>query len=242
MRNGISDLDLISDETPEGNRWKLTVFGIEIPATGLVQKLVLSSKFGRLVYGKHPLGYPTWAFFEEGGGGSVIVPFCRPDKKPGSLFIGVVSQMRYYQDSVEKILNVPRGFLDPGESHFKAASREVNEEFGHTQLRVIDLGGEPFNPNSAFFVTDGYTSDGKKKGVRFYAVEFPRSALMADKDGNLVFKPGAIEVSNPGTASAKAAEGIFASVFLPWQKAAELGDGFTLSGMTRLNRYLALNP
>ena len=91
-----------------------------------VRELDITSKLGHLRYAWNPAGYDQWAFEELGGGGSVIVPFCRMSDQ---ILIGVVAQKRSFQ-AEEPVLNMPRGFMDPNENHFKTAVRESGEEIG----------------------------------------------------------------------------------------------------------------
>lgn len=181
-------------------------------------------RFGTLSYGLTSAGYDGWIFEEAGGGGSVIVPYV---KVKGQLFIGLVQQERFTMGG--KVWNVPRGFLDPGETHFEAAKRESSEELGFDlSQRFKELSGQPTNPNSAFFVT------GEGKGVRFYGLELKPTEVEKHREhpGSLQFKPGVLQ---PKPAN-KLAEQIFGSRFMPFWQAVEEADMFTLAGAARVLR------
>lgn len=189
-----------------------------------VKNLLLTSKFGSLVYG-HNGSYDQWMFHEEGGGGSVIIPFTF---FLGQFMIGVVEQNRPFQ-SDKPVLNIPRGFLKPGENHFEAAEREGEEELATALPVVVPLRGEPGNPNSAFFDTRG-----EEEGIHFYAIEVSSELLEINPSGNLTFKNQLKTVGEEN----RVAEGILGSTFIPMKKAALLGDMMTLSAITRLSLYL----
>lgn len=218
----MAEIKTVMEPIPQGmtRGWQVLINGQ--PYDGKVETLqVTNSRYGLLTYGKNPAGmYDSWAFHEIGGGGAVIVPFILIQ---GEIWIGVVQQIRLFQSGTP-VLNVPRGFLDPNEKHFEAAVRETEEETGFSQgSRVFQLPGEPLNPNSAFFETWG---DGE--GVKFFAVEILQSEIEPGEGDTYVFKPGVLNPVN------KTAEGILKSVFIPWRKAALLGDSFTRCGVVAL--------
>lgn len=137
------------------------------------------------------------------------------------MYVGLVEQNRYNQGG--NVWNAPRGFLDPGETHFDAAIRELSEETGYIPSptnRVRYLDGNPLNPNSTFFDTSK-----KGEGVRFYAIEVMTDEIDID---NLCFKS---EVLKPMT---KTAELITRCKFFPWRKATQVGDMFTVASIARL--------
>lgn len=215
----------ISSENQGKRGWKVELNGQEVPE---VTSLRLKSRFGELNYGMTPPGYDGWSFREEGGGGSVLVPFCYVGDE---LHIGLVSQTRHNQGG--EVPNLPRGFLEPGESHFRAATRELTEETDvpSTEPAITALPGAPTNPNSAFFETPE-----KNEGVKFFAAEFREDQLELDS-GVYQFKKDILEADPDGPA-AKLAEQILGVLFLPWHKAAQVGDMFTVAGVGRLQAYL----
>lgn len=173
-----------------------------------------------------PQGFDTWGWREPGGGGSAVVPyaFCK-----GELLIGLALQRRPNQGG--NVLNLPRGFLDPGESHFEAAKREFEEEIGMdpSKLRFKRLLGEPKNPNSTFFETPG---DGD--GVKFFAIHFHSKSLEPASDGGgMVFRKDSLKVSS-AVKQAKLDEDILGSRFLPYEQAVSVADMFTSAGIALL--------
>src|SRR3990172_1548795 len=207
---------------PEGmdRGWSLLINGDSVPNVSMLE--LRHPKYGALFYGKSPSGdHDQWSFHEKGGGGSVTIPFAIVK---GSLHIGVVRQPRPLQDRFNPVLNVPRGFLDPGETHFQAAERESGEELGIKA--TFQLPGDPANPNSTFFET---WAEGE--GVRFFGLEVNRNLLVADgNDYNL--NPDSI------TPVTKTAEGIMGARFISWQMAVMLGDLFTRGGVASLLGHL----
>jgi ADP-ribose pyrophosphatase YjhB (NUDIX family) len=207
-----------------GRDWSVFINDELVPD---VRELLLVHEKGTLSYGKSPSGnFDQWAFHEVGGGGAVSVPFVRFQNR---LFIGVVEQKRPFQKNFGPVLNLPRGFINPKESHFESAVREFREEVrAETIARVFLLDGEPGNSNSAFFETWG-----EGEGVRFYAVEIMDDEVeMAPEGDMLSIRKDLVKPIS------KSAEGIMKSVFIPWQKAMLLGDMMTLSGIGRLIAHL----
>jgi 8-oxo-dGTP pyrophosphatase MutT (NUDIX family) len=184
------------------------------------------SRFGVLAYGITPAGYDGWSFQEVGGGGSVIIPYLMRGE---DLYIGVVRQHRYNQGG--EVLNVPRGFLDRGESPHETAIREMSEETGYNadKRKVIDLGGQPANPNSAFFDTSE-----AGEGVKFFAVEIFEHEIET-RDGKLTLRS---EWHNRSHLEERLREGIAGSYFIHWTEAAQLADMFSNAAVARLQAFL----
>jgi ADP-ribose pyrophosphatase YjhB (NUDIX family) len=201
--------------------WSVSLNGAPIPQ---VTELTISNpKFGVVTYGLTTPGYDGWSFRENGGGGSVIVPYASIEKQ---LYIGVLEQGRHNQGG--KVLNVPRGFLDPGESHFEAAKREFAEESGvNVKVNVVPLAGEPMNPNSAFFETPE-----PEEGVKCFAVQF-HSAQLEKGEMGYKFRDGIVK-PNAESKATKLAEQILGCHFIPFAKALQLGDMFTVAAVGRL--------
>jgi len=200
----------------DSSGWKLIVDGKEVSA----REVELGSKFGLLRWAKTAIGYDSWGFEEPGGGGTVLVPFVRTSA--GELLIGVVEQMRPFQ-SERLVMNLPRGFLEPGNSHFESAVAELTEEFAVVSgERVFLLPGEPGNPNSTFFVTLG-----AEQGVRYYGVQFSSQEIEFE-NGSCRLSSSVIKPVTP------AAEKIIGCLFVPWKVAATIGDQFTNCGVARL--------
>lgn len=140
------------DETQQKRGWEIIVNGE--PLQGSIQRVILrQEKMGVTIdLGRGPEGtYDHPTIQELGGGGSVVVPYL---VNMGELYVGVVNEYRLTCTDGERVTvpNVPRGFLDPGETHFETAKRELTEEAGYTPVdeRIIQLPGDGMNPNSAF--------------------------------------------------------------------------------------------
>lgn len=215
-------------ESDQGKRgWVLEVNGEVIPNVRSAS-LTQTTMHVKLEYGKTPAGYDGLALEEPGGGGSVTIPFVEID---GEVYIGMAIENRPYSGG--RVPNVPRGFLDPGESHFEVATREPGEEMQYEPIKkdVELLEGESMNPNSTFFVTIG-----PDKGVRFFKLEVdPNEVRVAEDSENPVNK---VFEFNPGVLKAKEGdrlgERIYGSKFYHWTKAVKVKDMFTSAGVGRL--------
>ena len=222
-------LETLIKPIPAGkNRgWQVLLNGKEVKD---VQSVQIKSKYGLLSYGLTPGGYDGWSFHEAGGGGSVTVPYLYTGDK--QLFIGLYEEERPNQGG--RVLNVPRGFIDPGETHFQCAARELTEEFGSIMdvaKRVFKLPGLPTNPNSAFFETWG-----SGEGVHFHAIQILEDEVVVGTAG-IFLKMKAQLGTDAAThikASSKIANAIACSQFIPWREAVALGDAFTQCGIARL--------
>lgn len=225
----------IPAEVPDKARWEVYVDGQLVRPESVI---IRNPNFGTLGYAAHPSGkYAQWTYAENGGGGSVIIPYIEAGR--GDIYIGVVKQVRPNQGG--EVLNVPRGFLDAGETHFQAAAREGGEELGSTLkgYELFELVGDPANPNSTFFITAGFADDGQKKGVRCFGLRFPFAAVTGSDPFH--FHDGILK-PNPALKTAKLAEQITGCSFIHWSKAAQLGDMFTVTGTARLLAHLKHNP
>ncbi|KYF77089.1 hypothetical protein BE20_07160 [Sorangium cellulosum] len=203
-------------------RWCVAVNGEQ--QTDVLYLVLDHPSFGTLTYGLTAGGHDGWTFHERGGGGSVILPFCRSQ---GELIVGLVEQERPLQG--KRVLNAPRGFLECAEGHAVAAARELMEEMGFdaAALALTRLPGAPANPNSTFFETLG-----PGEGVHFFALEIPETLLTEDR-GHRTFVASVI-ATDQGARRSRLAEQIGAAVFIPWYEAAMLGDMFTNAAVARL--------
>jgi ADP-ribose pyrophosphatase YjhB (NUDIX family) len=216
----------IPDEKQAKRGWTVKVN--DVPLERVTKIELHNPNFGTLAYGQTVPGYDGWSFHELGGGGAVVLPYACIDQQ---WYVGLVEQNRHNQGG--KVLNAPRGFLNPGESHFKAASRELAEEMSLRGAPEL-LPGQGVNPNSAFFET---AQPGE--GVKFYAMKVSASAL-EQVDGVWRFKKGALAAESADTKAQKVAEQILGACFVPLKDATSVGDMFTVAGVGRLITALLL--
>ena len=208
--------------------WKLFVNKKEIP--DVESALLVNEKMGiEVPYGLTPAGYDCISIHTPGGGGSVIVPFSVHE---GEVLIGMVFQNRFNQGG--NVWNLPRGFLNPGETHIHAAKREFIEETGIDNEKfdfpVVHLNG-PLNPDSAWFQTDK-----EGEGVKFFSVLIPSELLFRETDGTYKWTFG----EDKAAKAEKRAEAIFKCRFFPWKDAMHVSDMFTCAGVGRLITYLCI--
>ena len=207
---------------PEGlnHGWTIDV----IPSIHLGRTLKFTAShpnFGTLSFGLRPEGGNAvgWDWTEVGGGGSGVIPYA---VLYGKLYIGLIAQNRPTM-SDNQVWQIPRGFLNPNLTHLENAAAELTDEVGivNATTRLVELRGEPQNPNSTYFVT----RDG---GFRFYGFQVAPEELDDKKKGNIAFKPGVFKPSS------KMGEKITSCEFFHWEFAAQIADGFTNSGVARL--------
>lgn len=214
--------------------WTLEVNGQEVKEPVTSARLVNKKMGVETTYGQRPEGYDGVVIKEPGGGGSVTIPYYIHE---GQLYIGVVEEWRPTATDGEqkKILNVSRGYLNPGETHFETAVRELGEEAGYMPLheRVEELDGDPMNPNSSVFIT------GKDKGVRMYGVHVTddevTSSIRSDDPTKREFKFNS-DIIKPAT---KMGEKISGSKFIHWKQAVGQIDMFTAAGIARILALLS---
>lgn len=205
--------------------WKVELNGESI--VEVISFKVVQERMGiSLEYGKTPAGYDGLALEEAGGGGTVVIPYVNID---GEIYVGMVEENRPFAGGT--VLNVPRGFLNPGETHFETAKKELEEETGYTAIEksIKPLEGEPMNPNSTFFVAKD-----PDKGVRPYKVSIEQDEvrLLIDsqnpRERVYEFNPEVIKpVSRMG-------ERVMRSKFHHWTAALQVRDMFTVAGVGRL--------
>lgn len=224
-------------EEQEKRGWKVEVNGVLVPDVSSV-RLVNEKMALEVQYGMRAEGYDGVLKHEPSGGGSVLVPFVVWE---GELEIGLLQEERKTQGGI--VLNLPRGALDPGETHFETAVREMREETGVSVRanRVKDLGEDarPGNPNSA-----DYDTSREGEGIHFYAIEFYPAELTKVYHSLHIdlsmFAEGVLQLSQDAiTPTNKSAERIFSCSFYPWNIAACVADQFSNSGISRLLAYLA---
>ena len=165
----------------------------------------------------------------------MLVPYVIYESK---LWVALLKQVRRTQcpehDEESTVSNLPRGYMDPGKTHFETASQEMREESGVLveASRIVELSGTamtcPANPNSAYFDT---SKEGE--GVHFYGVRFSNAEV--EKRGVMVvFREGMVSPVSED----RLAERILSCHFYPWWIAAEVGDMFTNAGVARLMSHL----
>ena len=207
--------------------WQLSVNG-EVVAEPIAEAALKHSKMGvEVTYGLRPEGYDGFVIRELGGGGAVTIPYMVD--KTGDIFIGVVEENRPLLGG--KVKNVPRGFMDKGETHKEAAIREMSEETGLRALgsRFIQL-TEGLNPNSTFFDTSGSAAE----GVSIFALHVMVDELEPthDEHGNEIYVfPAHVRAQAEGD---KTAERILGSRFIPLKEAAASRDMFTSAATGQL--------
>ncbi len=196
--------------------WRVTLNG---QPDVISEFVAVHAKLGALSWGLRPEGTVGWVWAEIGGGGVGTVPYFIMDSQ---LMIGMVQQDRATMAG-GVAWNIPRGFLEPGLTHFESAKRETEEELGVKELNggLKALPGDPANSNSTFFDTRG------GDGFRFYGLHVPQSLLDCSRQ-NPVFRHG-LFVPKPGVA-----ERIMKCQFVHWRAAARVADTFTNAGVARL--------
>jgi 8-oxo-dGTP pyrophosphatase MutT (NUDIX family) len=185
-------------------------------------------------YGLRPEGYDGIAIRELGGGGAVTIPYMiHPET--GGIFVGLVKEYRPLLGG--EVWNVPRGFIDTGETHEEAAAREVVEEMGYESTsdagRIVKL-AEGLNPNSTYFDTSRNTDDGEPSGVSIFSMMLHHENLdkVVNDDGREVYVfPTTVRDSVEGDV---AAERIFGSMFVPIKEAMLSRDMFTSAAAGQL--------
>lgn len=222
----------ISEET--NHDWVIEIDGQPVKAKHVTFN---NSKFGLLSFGQRPEGTIGWIWHEASGGGQGVVPYSVIDDL---LFIGLVQESRPMLSGLA--WNIPRGFINPGETHFDSAKRELGEEVGNLSwLELKELQGLPANPNSTFFDTSSRGGD-----FRFFGLEIPAVILTPNIDvikfGDGLFCKGSYKFKDDSIKSiSRAGEKIIRCLFFPWPYASIIQDTFTGMGVLRLlttNRHL----
>lgn len=218
----------IAPETPDGMRWKVSVNGE--PLHGPVGSVELvNPSFGVVRYtkdAKGAWGVPT--ILENGGGGPVTLPVMH-DSQTGSWHVGLVYEDRPNMGG--KVWNVPRGFINQGETHAEAAVREAGEETGLSRemlrKRLFCL-ATGVNPNSTFFDT----SQSPEDGVAFYAFPIEKSELepsvfVPEDRAPYIIHSFPAHVREAFDASDRDAQRIIGSKIVPLEVAFKSKDMFT---------------
>lgn len=226
------------ESTPEAQEkrgWNLEVNGE--PVDNVTSMRLAHPAMGvDLEYGARPEGYDGFVIHEPGGGGAVTIPYMiHPEE--GKIYVGLVREFRGPAGGF--VLNVPRGFLDPGETHDVAAAREVKEETGLDVLtdRMISL-SSGLNPNSTFFDTSRETQDGDPEGAHIYGLpvkpEEVEAVMAEDGSKYYQFRPDIREQADGD----KPAERIMGSMFVPMDVARRSADMYTRAAAGDLMMHL----
>lgn len=210
--------------------WFLEINGEKLD-TPIEKARLVNPRMGvEVEYGQRQEGYDGFVLKEPGGGGSVTIPYYYHN---GELYIGVVEESRPTVTDgrvEEKVLNVPRGFMDPGQDHFQTAQKELLEETGYEPIskRIVALPGEPMNPNSTFFVT------GKDKGVHAYGIQvYDFELVKLNESENPVDTKYGFDKEIIKSTS-KMGEKVLNTEFINWRRAVALNDMFSVAGVGRL--------
>jgi 8-oxo-dGTP pyrophosphatase MutT (NUDIX family) len=206
--------------------------GYEVYVNGEEIKEVKSALFKQdkmgveIRYGQRKEGYDGVVIRENGGGGAVTIPYTIDEG--GQVYVGLVHEYRTTLGGI--VANVPRGFLDKGETHAQAARREIREETGYEALTgKIEKLASGLNPNSTYFDT----SHSVKEGVQIFAIFIDPEylELIAREDGTVSYAfPDHVQ----NGAEDRTAERILGSTFLPLAEALESRDMFTSAAAGQL--------
>jgi 8-oxo-dGTP pyrophosphatase MutT (NUDIX family) len=211
-----TDRTLIHEIPPHlKHDWVVTIDGRK---SAPIQITASHARLGTLAWGLRPEGTVGWIWQEIGGVGTV--PY---SVHQGRLLIGLIQQERKTIPG-GTAWNIPRGFLEPGLTHFEGARKETTEELGAKQLMSVlkELPGEPVNSNSTFFDTRNPCG-----GFRYFSLSVADTFLDYSQEYP-VFREGYFApVSDP-------AERILNCRFIPWREAAYVSDNFTIAGVARL--------
>jgi hypothetical protein len=197
------------------------------PIHSLVMRLVVPNRANiQIVYGANSTiganGADDITRREPGGVVSVYYTFLN-----GRLYIGLLRQMRPCQNMTDSILNVLRGYLEPGKSRveqtFEKAENRVNNM---VTFEVAELPGEQANGNNAWVETWG------EHGNSQFAFTVPSELLVPGKGDFFVFDPATVKPIDV------AAEKVLGMEFHPWKVAARVGDDFTRAIVSSLMAWL----
>lgn len=209
--------------------WRLYIDGVAVVMDN-IRHIAIKSPWGLISVGLDPVvNRNSIAFREAGQGGAVIVPFIlirdgvvvEQFSLDCQVLIEVINQWRSKIGGL--VWSVPRGFVNDNnnEGHLTAARRELFEEAEVVSDNIIELPGEPVNPNSSFFET------GPSGGLRFFAAQLS-SQYVVELDG--CWQLTQLTTNN--------AEKISGSQLLTIDEAVRLQDGPTVIAVARLWQWL----
>lgn len=233
MKNSEELIRALTPQEQKKRGWKVFVNGEEQTGAAIVE--LHNEKLGIILrYGMRPEGYDGIVISQPGGGGSVIIPWVNVNGMP---YVGVLLQERVLQGG--PVLNLPRGMIDPGETHLEAAGRELQEELDEAGVdarmltEIRELEAEPGNPDSAYHDTSK-----PGDGIHFFEVEVNPRLLESDGTDGYKFKDERV------TSASTMGEKILQCKFIRWDEAARLSDLLTRSGVALLvaRRFPNITP
>lgn len=216
-----SGLEPISPDQKRG--WQVFVNDQKIEQ---VSHVVIKSSKGTLTYGWNPMGWDQWNFEEPGGGGSILLPYFIDTN--GNLMVGLAWETRPFESERSEVLNAPRIFMDPAETHFQASERLAHLETGYVppEGRIHSLSATGKNPNSTFFITN--KSD--EHGCRFFGLPMIMEEIDFSGSRPKIKKGEIIPQSKPGQKVMKCS-------FYPYEEV-EVSDMFTHTAISLLEKFL----
>ncbi|MEV6034622.1 NUDIX hydrolase [Nonomuraea sp. NPDC052116] len=139
------------------------------------------------------------------------VPFAQARAAAGALFFDEVGHVLLVRPTYKSYMDIPGGYVEPGETPHQACVREVREELSIQpaigRLLVVDWAPHPQEGDKVLFVFDGGTLDSEViKQIRFAdnelsAYEFHR----VDEADDLLIERLARRIKAAATARARGA-------------------------------------
>lgn len=100
-------------------------------------------------------------------------PFAQARAAAGALFFDEAGRILLVQPSYKEQLEIPGGYVEPGETPYAACEREVGEELGIRppigRLLVADWAPHPDEGDKILFVFDGGVLDAETLGLITFA-------------------------------------------------------------------------
>ncbi len=250
-----TEADLQTGLVPRGGNtraWKVYANSGQLSRVleGQVRSLVIVARnnagklLARLEYGSEPTSngepsdFDTWIV--KNGSGAVVVPFVVVE---GELLICVIDQDRFTErhavyNPSGKVWNVPRGNFSALREADAAAQHELMGEVGLFAEKPFRLEGENINVDNGWFSYEDELKDGEsvmQGGVALFAVRVNRNEMERIGDTRSWRVANRILEGRP---KGSAYEKIGGCIFLPWQQALKLRDGFTSIVTARLLSHL----
>ncbi|NCU44522.1 hypothetical protein EOM71_02475 [Candidatus Falkowbacteria bacterium] len=208
--------------------WRLYIDGVAV-AMDNIRHIAIKSPWGLISFGmENETGCNSVSFRETAEGGAVIIPFVlikdgvvvEQFDRNCQILVEVVQQLRPKCGGL--VWNVPRGFVDVGDKeHLSAAGRELMQEASIVGTKIVELPGNPVNPNSSFFET------GVNGGLRFFATQLLNEHVTREESGWQLIQPAIDDV-----------ERVNGARLITITEAIELNDGPTIIATARLWLWL----